>query len=262
MVITNYLTAIEALEKKCMKSGFNKNLVLKMTKITKEWVDRFSPPKLTRKNHFPNLVWATGFPSLLKLTRKEKELNQEACVVYRRPPTIANKLTRYKEIAHLTNEPNQGISKPCCRTRCKLCGGAEGKGMVNTRKFIISEKGKEFPFVKPLSCIDWGIYAATCVICHKQYVGQTTTNFATRWSQHRLIWKKTDIENNDKAALRIHYNKLHAEIINPVFANAFQVCFMDKPKNPKDLDFLESRWMNKLLSDNNINPTILPKILQ
>ena len=43
------------------------------------------------------------------------------------------------------------------------------------------------------------------------YVGQTITNFSTRWSQHRSIWKSGSSEHNDKAALCVHFQKEHAD---------------------------------------------------
>ena len=70
----NYLTAIEALEKKCIKFGFNKNLVLKMTKITKEWVDRFSPPKLTRKKPFSKFSLGHGLSKFIETNQKRKRI--------------------------------------------------------------------------------------------------------------------------------------------------------------------------------------------
>jgi len=39
-----------------------------------------------------------------------------------------------------------------------------------------------FPLNQNLTCANFGIYAATCVICHEQYVGQTKNKFSKRWS--------------------------------------------------------------------------------
>ena len=49
---------------------------------------------------------------------------------------------------------------------------------------IMSET-KSFSLNQNLTCANYGIYAATCVICHEQYVGQTIRKFLTRWSSHR-----------------------------------------------------------------------------
>jgi len=41
----------------------------------------------------------------------------------------------------------------------------------------IMGKNKTFPLNQKLTCANHGIYAATSVICHKQYVGKPKTNF-------------------------------------------------------------------------------------
>ena len=128
-----------------------------MTKITKQWVDRFTPPNASNKSRKPKLVWATCFPNLLKINKKERELNDEARVVYRRPPTIGNKLTKYKQIAHLTNDARKGSSYQCGRARCKLCGAGHSNSMVRVTDTIIAVNGKKFILTKRLCCFDWGI---------------------------------------------------------------------------------------------------------
>ena len=45
-------------------------------------------------------VWTTNFPKLLKLTKKERQLNPNVLVAYERPQTIAALLTNYKIQAH------------------------------------------------------------------------------------------------------------------------------------------------------------------
>jgi len=47
-------------------------------------------------------VWATSFPHLLTLTqkeKKEKKLKPKAMITYKRPTTIGQKLTNYKDLA-------------------------------------------------------------------------------------------------------------------------------------------------------------------
>ena len=69
-----YRKAIEDLKTKCMKSGFNKNLVRDMINISKEWKDRFRPPvqKFSDKQK-QKTVWPTSFQKFLKLTTKERQ---------------------------------------------------------------------------------------------------------------------------------------------------------------------------------------------
>ena len=45
-------------------------------------------------------VWMTNLPKLLKLTNKERQLNPNVLVAYKRPQTIATLLTKYKIQAH------------------------------------------------------------------------------------------------------------------------------------------------------------------
>jgi len=42
-------------------------------------------------------------------------------------------------------------------------------------------KNKTFPLKQNLTCANYSIYVATCVICHWQYVGQTSNKFFMRW---------------------------------------------------------------------------------
>ena len=64
-------------------------------------------------------------------------------------------------------------------------------------------------------------------------------------------------EVNDRAALKLHYNKNHPTIFKE-FENAFTITFLDSSEDQTELDFLESKWTNKLQAKININKTILP----
>ena len=57
-------------------------------------------------------------------------------------------------------------------------------------------KTKTFKLNQSLTCADFGIYVATCVICHEQYVGQTSNKFSKRWSTHRSNWNKQDCKTD------------------------------------------------------------------
>ena len=57
-------------------------------------------------------------------------------------------------------------------------------------------KTKTFKLNQSLICADFGIYVATCVICHEQYVGQTSNKFSKRWSAHRSKWNKQDCKTD------------------------------------------------------------------
>ena len=119
------------------------------------------------------LIWASAFSNLLLLTAKENSLVQ-ATVVYKRPPTLASMLTNYKKVAHSTTEnTGQGKSQPC--KKCALCGHFNHyKSMVHQTSIITAANGKIFALkqtLEGLDCSNYGIYVATCRLCHKQYVG-------------------------------------------------------------------------------------------
>ena len=59
-------------------------------------------------------------------------------------------------------------------------------------------------------------------------------------------------------ALRIHAN-MHKDADIKTLPSAFTVTFVEKPRDRKHLDLLESKWINRLKAAININPTLLPK---
>ena len=222
-----------------------------------EWKDRFGPPKKTTKDKQQKTVWVTSFPKLLKITTKERQLNEQAMIAYRRPQTLSQNLTNYRKIAHELNNEGEH-SKPC--GRCYLCGNfsKESRNMVLITNTITSKTGKKYTLQKYLTCSDFGIYVATCNLCAEQYVGQTITTFAKRWTAHRKMWNDGGIDDGDRTALLTHYRKAHADI-NISLPEAFSVTFVDSPHNPNDIDLAESNWINRLQATININQTILPR---
>ena len=126
--------------------------------------------------------------------------------------------------------------------------------MVNTT----SDSGEIFRLHLQLTCKDFGIYAATCRACPAQYVGQTMKSFSERWNGHRAAWKSGITEDDDRTALRVHCVKSHPEKLSILLSEAFSVTFIDKPRNPRDLDIMESCWISRLKSAININKTVLP----
>ena len=80
--------------------------------------------KKTREVNEDISVWTTNFPNLLKLTKKERQLNPNV-MKYKRPQTLATLLTNYKIIAHKVNV-EKGVSHPC--GKCMLRNrGREGE---------------------------------------------------------------------------------------------------------------------------------------
>ena len=231
-----YLKDLERLKKKCIDSYFNKTVVEKIPNLAKTWTDRFGPKPLNKnKTTDPMLIWASAFSDLLQLTAKEKSLLQ-ATVVYERPPTLVNMLTNYKNVAHSTTEnTGQGRSQFC--KKCTLCGHFNhDKSMVHQTSTITAANGKIFALKQTSDCSNYGIYGATCRLCHKQYIGQTINKFSKSWSHHRFIWNQFKYDNiDDKAALLHHYHTFHRLTLQtkPDIADCFFVTFVDQP--PKHL---------------------------
>ena len=94
-----------------------------------------------------------------------------------------------------TRKQTKGGSRPC--EPCALCGcyGKNNKSMVPNVSQLLT-KTKTLKLNLSLTCADCGIYVATCVICHEQYVGQTSNKFSKRWSAHRSNWNKQDCKTD------------------------------------------------------------------
>jgi len=125
-------------------------------------------------------------------------------ITYNRPTTIGQKLTNYKDLAlNKTQKQTKGGSRSC--EHCALCGcyGKNNKSMVPNVSQLLT-KTKTFKLNQTLTCADFGIYVATCMICHEQYVGQTSNKFSKGWSAHRSNWNKqegkTDSDKDQMAA--------------------------------------------------------------
>ena len=255
-----YLKALQCLEEKCHKSGFNKTLVRAMINITTLWKDRFAPPAPKENQISEKKIWATFFPKLLSITKKEKQLNPQTTIVYRRPKTIGQSLTNYRRLAHNPeNHQDQGSSEPC--KHCSLCGcyGKYKISMVSQTNAITSKSGETFRLHQNLKCSNSGIYVATCKRCGEQYVGQTCNSFSIRWNKHRGKWKDGVMEDGDKAALLKHYARKHTFDPKEDLAKSFAVTFVEQANDFAHLDMLESRWISKLKASINICKTVLPK---
>ena len=151
--------------------------------------------------------------------------------------------------------------KPC--KKCALCGHFNDyKHMVHETSTITAANGKIFALKQTLDCSNYGIYVATCRLCHKQYIGQTINKFSKRWCHHRFIWNQFKYDNiDDRAALLHHYHTFHRLILQtkPDIADCFFVTFVDQP--PKHfLSIYENIWLDKLNATININKMLLPSI--
>nr|CAB3263301.1 uncharacterized protein LOC108950347 [Phallusia mammillata] len=242
---------------KCKKSAFPDSIISICIETAKSWKDRFKPPSTTRSTEV--VPWATSFPRLLRLTKKEQTLKPEARVVYKKPPTLGNHLLNYRRLAHYS----QGViakSAPC--GRCALCGhyGTHTSMVSTEHKLCIDDR--TIALRQSLDCSNFGIYVATCRICNSRYVGQTKNKFSTRWSGHRTVWNTFKTSgDNDNASLGHHFAIHHHDIFmkRPDIAECFTVTFVEQP-NVDRLDHCEAKWLKLTGATLNIQKMLLPKI--
>ena len=222
-----------------------------------------------------SLTWVTQLPACI---RKEfnndlKEYlpeNVKLRIAYQKPQSLKTLLFNPKSL-----EAEEGGCARC--GSCKLCGKhGSGNNMVKvctSFKTKVKHKFKTFKLKSNLNCKSSGIYVALCSQenCHESYVGQTTTEFRTRISQHRNKWVKGGIAsllNRDDTALLDHYREFHPEIYKkwvtekvPMvgFDQAFEIVFADKVGH--NLLEQEDSWQKRLQSSINRCRIILPEII-
>jgi len=141
-------------------------------------------------------------------------------ITYKKPTTIWRKLTNYCLVLNKTRRQTKGGSRPC--KRCALCGchGKNDKSIIPNVSQLLT-KNKTFPLNENLTCAYYGIYVATCAICHEQYFGQTNKNFSKRWSGRRSSWNKQDCKTGiDQMALSRPNSKNHGTINKPPLQSA------------------------------------------
>jgi len=139
--------------------------------------------------------------------------------------TKANELQR--PCLNKTRKQIKGGSRPC--EYCALCGcyGKNNKSMAPNVSQLLT-KTKTFKLTQSLTCADFGIYVATFVICHEQYVGQTSNKFSKRWSAHRNNWNKQDCKTDsdkDQMALSRDYSENHGTTKQATSARSIHRCF-------------------------------------
>ena len=125
-------------------------------------------------------------------------------------------------------------------------------------------KTKTFKLSQSLTCADFGIYVATCVVCHEQYVGQTSNKFSKRWSAHRSYWNKQDCKTDsdkDQMALSRHYSGNHGTINKPHLHlhEAYTVTFVEQP-SCHSLDIWKNKWYHIIDAQIKIMNMILPHV--
>ena len=100
------------------------------------------------------------------------------------------------------------------------------------------------------------------MICHEEYVGQTTNKFSTRWSSHSSDWNKPDCKNDkDQMALPRQYSVCHGIVNKPHLHETCTATFAQQ-SSFYSLDTCESKWFHKRDTKFNIRRMILPHVKQ
>ena len=144
---------------------------------------------------------------------------------------------------------------------CALCGCyvKNNKSMIPNVSHLLT-KTKTFKLNQSLTCEDFGIYIATCVICHEQYVGQTSNKFSRRWSAHCSNWNKQDCKTEWQGPHGLvaalfrepwHYKQATSA------KSMYTVTFVKQP-SCHSLDFCENKWYHLIDAQINIQNMILP----
>ena len=77
------------------------------------------------------------------------------------------------------------INKVNCN-KYALCGNHGRYGnMVSEKGGITIRKNKSIMIKQKLNCNSFGIYAASCIRCGGNCLGQAKNSFSTRWNNHR-----------------------------------------------------------------------------
>ena len=181
---------------KAKRSKFPDKVINTAREMIADWDDEKRLTLLSGSVSAPttekSLTWVTQLPACIR-----KEFNEDLVdylpenvklrIAYQTPQSLRAILFNPKSL-----EAEEGGCTSC--GHCKLCGkhGA-GQSMVKvctSFKTKVKHKFKNFKIKSKLDCNSSGIYVAICTQqnCHATYVGQTTTEFRTRISQHRYKW--------------------------------------------------------------------------
>ena len=256
----DYINSIKELKDKCLSSGFNKKVTQTMIEKVSTWTERFGPTNHKKKTEKSPIPWATNFPQFLQVPCSIKP---EANVIYKRPACLANTLTKYKTLAHKQQKTLKlGSSSPC--GNCALCEKfGKYESMVRSENYIKCEKSNRLVKLnQSFNRRNYGIYAANCVNCNAQYLGQTKDKFSVRWNNHRHTWEKFDISTqNDSTALLQHYKSNHNLLLarRPSLPQCFSVIFFEEPSFDM-LDIREDKWFYKLGASINLQIMILSAV--
>ena len=165
--------------------------------------------------------------------------------------TAASLKSMLSNSKHISLNNRYGISSPCNRNNCKNCN------LMSRKSFIKNSSNKKIK-TAPGNCLSRNIiYAATCSICYKNYVGRSTQIHASRNNGHRAKYVryckqlekgiKFDLNDlDDEYSLAIHLHEAH-NITGQDGFNNYQFTILENC-NPRDLNKKEHLWIQKMRS--------------
>ena len=196
------------------------------------------------QNHLLHQLEKTITPTLVEanIITKFEHVNKTA-------PSLKSMLSNSKFIS-LKNK--YGNSIPCNRNNCKNCK------MMSGKCYIRNSSNKKFK-TAPGNCTSRNIiYAGTCSICNKNYVGRSTQMHASRNNGHRAKFVryakqlengvKVDLNDlDDDYSLGIHLHEAHNITCQDGFNDNYKFTILENC-NPRDLCKKEHLWIQKMRS--------------
>ena len=167
---------------KAIHSNFPLDVTNDMIAKASNWEERLQAPKCNKENDLQ--FWTKSFLHLLTLTKIKTEGSDYLQKTYHCWEKLTN-YTCFKQDKKTYQRYNR-VLQPLCTLWLPW---KTKQTMVPCVSQIMS-KTKTFRPNQNLTCANYGIYAATCVICNEQYVGQTKNKF--RSDGHRTAATGTD----------------------------------------------------------------------
>ena len=161
-------------------------------------------------------------------------------------PSLKSSLSNSKQIA-LRNRHGTSVA---CGRECKNCNLMSGNDHIRT------SNGRKINTASG-NCLSRNIvYAATCLLCSKNYTGRSTQQHASRNNGHRAKYIRygKQVANgvqinvsdlDDEYSLGIHLHDVHGIKDAEGFDNHFRFTILENC-NPRDLSRKEHLWIQKL----------------
>ena len=214
-------------------------------------------PRTLEKKTDKNALDSTVLVSTHGRDKQLVDIVKETCLpfqksvkyVARTGPTLHNMLCNVKQVS-MGNK--YGKSKPCGHVLCKCCS------LMSGDTEIVSMKNKKFKTAAGSCTTSNCIYAATCRLCNKSYVGKSTQQENRRVNGHRdslksyvtnpqVINTDSDLFEKDKYTLASHLDVVHQIKSMTGLDDNYKFTILEKC-SPRSLDVKEHRWIQKLSS--------------